>query len=232
MIKEHQPTIFKDLVMVKVSSVDDGNMGFMYGEEIDVKTNVQRFLTNCQLDSNKITKFSTDYDKIDFCQFKIAQDTEAGAGIIDRRIILADGMVTNNSEQGLFFIVGDCCVVTLFDPIKRVLMLVHQGRHTAEQYGVLKAVQFLETEFKVEPANLLVWLSPAVGVKTYPVFKRDNLGLRQIAKQDLLTVGVKSGNIEICPVDTASDQRYFSHSQYIKGNRLKDGRFAVVAMMK
>ncbi len=231
MIKQDQPTIFGDKLKIFLSSVDDGNMGFKHGPRAKVEQNVASFLAKCQINPEQVTKFNTEYDKTDFCQFGIATEADLGAGVVDKTPLELDGLATDNRNQALFYLVGDCCIVVLFDPIKKVLMMIHQGRHTAEQYGAKKAVLFLQDKFAVNPSDLLVWMSPAVGAETYPVFKRDNMSLHQIAQTDLISAGVKKSNIEICPVDTATNKNYFSHSQYLKGNRETNGRFGVVAQI-
>ncbi len=231
MIKQNQPTIFGHKLKICLSSVEDGNFGFKHGLANEVEANINQFLIKNDFNPELVTKFNTNYDKTDFCQYKIVKSEQKGWGIINQKTIYADGLVADKSDQALFYIVGDCCLVVLFDPKKSVLMLVHQGRHNAEQFGIKKAIEFLQQKFSVEPQDLLVWLSPAVGADTYPVFKRNNLSLQQIAKQDALSTGVLSENIEVCSVDTAKIQHYFSHSQYLKGRRKTNGRFGVVVQI-
>lgn len=111
-------------------------------------------------------------------------------------------------------------------------MLAHLGRHSVEQYGAKKCVAFMKDKFGSRPEDILVWVGPTPNGRDYPLRKRDNKSLRAAVLEDLASAGVAQENIEVCDVDTARSADYFSHSEYLKGNRAVDGRFAIVAKLR
>jgi copper oxidase (laccase) domain-containing protein len=127
---------------------------------------------------------------------------------------------------------ADCIGAVLYDPDTSVLMVSHLGRHNVEQGGGSKSVQYLVKNHDVNPKNLKVWLSPAAGKTNYPLHAFDNRGLHEIATEQLITAGIVPENIDTSRIDTTTDTTYFSHSEFLKGHRDTDGRFAVVAVMR
>ena len=120
----------------------------------------------------------------------------------------------------------------MHDPIKDILMVSHLGRQNLEQLAGTKCIQYLADQYQVNPQDLTVWLSPAAGKENYPLYTFDNRSLHDVATEQLLTSGILKENVSVSPIDVTVDQNYFSHSQFLKGNRTTDGRFAIVAMMR
>jgi copper oxidase (laccase) domain-containing protein len=90
----------------------------------------------------------------------------------------------------------------------------------------------MERTFRSDPNDIDVWLSAAAGKTNYPLHDFDGRSLHVVALEQLVNAGVPAINIEIDSTDTTTDERLFSHSEFLKGNRLVDGRQAVVAMMR
>ncbi|MFI5212871.1 MAG: laccase domain-containing protein, partial [Candidatus Saccharimonadales bacterium] len=76
------------------------------------------------------------------------------------------------------------------------------------------------------------WLSPAVGSASYPLQAFGNRSLHEVIIEQLVQAGIRREKIEVSQIDTAKSNDYFSHSQYLAGQRESDGRFAIVAMMR
>ena len=92
---------------------------------------------------------------------------------------------------------------------------------------------YLIEEYGTLPDDLYVWLSPAAGGDNYPLHRRDGKALEDVIAADLQYAGVPDGNIERSSIDTTTSADYYSHSEFIKGNRTGvNGRFAVYAAMK
>ena len=127
---------------------------------------------------------------------------------------------------------ADCLGAVIYDPTNQIMMVTHLGRHSIEMEGGIKSVQFLVDEFGSEPADLQIWLSPAVDVENYPLFAFENRGLLEVAYEQFIKAGVGIDQIEASDIDTATDDNYFSHSEYLAGNQMTDGRFAIDAMMR
>lgn len=171
------------------------------------------------------------YDSSDFCRYDVVDKSAAGEGIVrDGRI--ADGLATKEKGLALFLPLADCIGAVLFDPEHEAVMLTHLGRHNIMQNGGRKSVEFMVKQFSTNPAQLEVWFSPSAGAENYPLFTFENKGMGEVAAQQFAAAGVQPGNIEQSTIDTTKDERYFSHSEFLKGNRSMDGRFTVIAMMQ
>ncbi len=144
----------------------------------------------------------------------------------------ADAAVVTRPDHAIFLPLADCAGVIIYDPMNKVLMVSHLGRHSVEQEGARKSLQFLIDEFETDPAEVKIWLSPMVGSDSYPLEAFGGRSLRQVITSQFLQLGVDIRHIEVSEVDTAESDDYYSHSEYKMGERDFDGRFAIVAMMR
>ena len=234
MIKADQPTIFGSRLIVALSSVHDGNMrkGLGDGDEV-VDENRRKFLSREMIAQPATILCEVTYDREDFTQYKVVRATDKGKGMMpDTETIIADGLATDEKRIALFLPLADCTGAVLYDAKQLVLMVSHLGRHSSEQFGARKSVEFMKDKFGSKPENILVWLSPAPNGTDYPLWKRDNRSSHDVTRDDLLEAGIKLENMQISSVDTVTDENYFSHSEFLKGNRKTDGRYAIVAMMR
>lgn len=235
MIASDQPTIFGPDVLVAVSSVQDGNMRLGHGDDKTIMRNRRRFLRSCGVNPEQTTLVSVVYqDASSFTRYRVAKENEKGAGMAKEQTAgaAADGMVVNQSGHALFLPLADCVGVVLYDPKSSGLMLSHIGRHSAESSGAAHSVAYLQSVCGTDPSDFIVWLSPAVGRPSYPLHQLGNKSLHEVITGEFIKNGVHPDNIERSRVDTAQDENYFSHSQFIAGQRQETGRFAVVAMLR
>lgn len=231
MIQSDQPTIFPPGVVVRVSSTIDGTMTLRSLPENPeaVWDNRKKFIHTSGGEIEKTALVYVTYDDgDDFCRYREVAVDEYGI----KTNLPCDALVTQTPGVGLFLPLADCCGLVLYDPDSKTLMLSHVGRHSCVQYGAKKSVEYLAGAYDVAPGNLLVWLSPAVGIENYPIYARNNKSLKSLIVEDLVAAGVAANNIAVSPIDTDKSPQYFSHSEYRKGNRGSlNGRFAVFAMM-
>jgi copper oxidase (laccase) domain-containing protein len=234
MISADQPKIFNESLVVGVSSVDDGNMQFGHGNDEETQENRIRFLDELSIEPSQTTLLKVTYgDTTDFTRYAVVDDEHQGEGVLSPSIDLhADGLVVARPDHAILLPLADCIGVVIYDPNDHIMMVSHIGRHSIEMQGALKSIAYLQAEFGSNPANLQVWLSPAVGSESYPLRAFDNRSLHDVAIEQLTSAGVLVGNIEASAIDTAESDRYFSHSEYVAGAGLSDGRFAIVAMMR
>ncbi len=220
-------------VLVATSTVADGNMlnrdAYSHPQVIQ---NRERWLGKYGLSLDKSTRLSVVYEGENFCRYKEVGPAEFGDGMTGAPLEATDAIVTRTPGQVLFLPIADCVGTTIFDPEHNVLMLSHLGRHSLEQDGGFKSVQFLVDNYGSDPAKLQLWLAPAPGKEAYPVFSMGNRGLKEIAYEQLERAGVQRANISDNPADTTRDKNYFSHSEFLKGNQTEDGRFAMLAVMQ
>ena len=142
-----------------------------------------------------------------------------------------DALATKKAGIALFLPLADCVGAILYDPIKKVLMVSHLGRHNTEQTGASRSVEYMKNKYQSRPQDILVWLSPAAGSTRYPLHAFENKSLHEVNKEHLIDVGVAPQHIEISGIDTTTDANYHSHSEFLKGSSDEAGRFAIVAMM-
>ena len=233
MIKRDQPTIFGSAVIAAVSSKSDGDMSFGRATDEQIVQNRKVFLDHIGIDSHHTTLVRIGYEAAEhFARYHIATDEHKTEGMLKQATdVLADALVVTQPGHALFLPIADCVGVILYDQVRSILMVSHVGRHSIEIDGAKKSVKYLENMLGVDPKNLKVWLSPAVGKAAYPLRKKQNRGLHEVILEQLAVAGVVKENIEVSQIDTAIDEEYFSHSQFLMGNRELDGRFAIVAMM-
>jgi copper oxidase (laccase) domain-containing protein len=136
-----------------------------------------------------------------------------------------DGLLTREQGKGILLPLADCLGVVLYDTQNDAMMIVHCGAHTTVQDGAYRAVLFM-AQAGTSPEHLLAWLSPAVGKESYPLFKLNEIGLQEAVTGQLTKAGMKEKNIIQSNIDTAIDDRYFSHSQ---GDKYE--RFAIAAVI-
>jgi copper oxidase (laccase) domain-containing protein len=232
MIAADQPTIFGDKVLAVLSSTEDGNLKFGIGDDARALENRKGFLDKIGVDINHTSLVGITYDTDDFTKYRIATVDDKAVGMLKQDMTrYVDALVVREPGHALFLPLADCAGVILHDPETQVLMLSHLGRHSVEQGGAATSVEYLKETCDVDPGNLLVWISPSVGKASYPLNMFDGQSLQEVIMKQLQETGVARDHIQASDIDTAHNENYYSHSQYLKGNETNAGRFAVVAMM-
>ena len=223
MIIADQPTLFPDIVRVAVSSVSDGSMK----DGVDLLTaeassNRQKFLASFDMPPEQAAVFYADFETEDFCHYAFARP-----GLMPG----CDGVSTDRTNQPILLPIADCVATVLYDPTRHAIMISHLGRHSTEQYGGMKSVEYMTKTYGSRPEELLVWLGPSPNGTDYPLHAFDHRSFTDVLIEQLQTAGVAIDNIEVSDVDTSTNPHYFSHSQFLKGQQATDGRYAVAAMI-
>lgn len=192
----------------------------------------QAFLAGHGIAASETSLVRVVYEGNDYCRYVTLEDTDQGDGLIRESSFVADAMVVTRPGHALFLPLADCVGAVIHDPIAGILMVSHLGRHNLEQFGGTQSIEYLVEHHSVDPTNLSVWLSPAAGKDYYPLFAFHNQSLHDVAVEQLVSAGIQPDNITVSSIDSAADTNYYSHSEFLKGKRDEDGRFAIVAMMK
>jgi copper oxidase (laccase) domain-containing protein len=111
-------------------------------------------------------------------------------------------------------------------------MLSHLGRHSLEVNGGVKSVEYLQSHYGSKPEDIHVWLSASIGKDKYPILKLDNKGMKEVVHEQLRTAGILPENIIDDVADTGVHPEYFSHSEFLKGNKPEDGCHAMAAYIR
>lgn len=218
-------------VLIAMSAMSDGSMSKAVTDEERLK-NRSRFLRQYSLTPSQAVLVHLSYDTTDFRRYYTIGTDQAGDGITYPSSILADALFTQSKNLALLLPVADCIGVVIYDPTNQALGLAHLGRHNLLQSGGTGIIAYMVDEFGSRPSDLQLWLSPAAGRENYPLHDFDNRSLHEVALEQLLAAGVGSEQIAIDSRDTTMDEAFFSHSEFLKGNRVTDGRQAVIAMIK
>ena len=162
----------------------------------------------------------------------------------------ADAILTNNPSVTLFMRFADCVPILLFDPVQRVVGLVHAGWQGSVKKVVSAAVKSMVSCYGSHPVDLIAGIGPSIGAHHYPVGSEVATRVRQVFGKDadlllpsrngavqfdlwaanrilLEKVGVEQ--IEIANLCTACHpEDWYSH----RGENGKTGRFGVLIGLK
>lgn len=189
------------------------------------------FNTAVRVDVNTLTRATVTYDA-NFCRYAEVSEEMAGDGMRDKASQDLDGLVTTRGNQALVLGVADCVGAVLFDPIKSVLMVSHLGRHSLEQNGAQRSVEYLVEHYGSTVKDIQVWLSPAPAKEWYQIWALDNKGMKEATLEQLKAAGIQDENITNDTRDTVTDLDFYSYSEFLKGNRKEDGDHMIVAIMR
>jgi len=226
-------------IIILTSTVADGSM-YNRKDFFDqtVINNRTTYLKKNNLSINHATRLHPNANEraatpglVDWCTYTEVGELQQGDGMSDDAIAAADALVTTQKGQPLFLPVADCVGAAFYDPQHGVLMVSHLGRHSLEQQGAIRSVQYLKEHYDANPSELLVWLTPAPNKETFPIWALDNKGMKEVTFEQLTTAGITLEHITDNPADTVTDLNYFSYSEFLKGNRTEDGDYALVAVM-
>lgn len=216
---------------VFISNVDDGNMKPLFEKDNATYKNQCKFLIKNSIEPSDTTFVKISYNTDNFCKYKIINEDARGEGITKEPTMVADALVVKDARHALFLPIADCVGAVIFDAKKNILMMSHLGRHNLCEFGAKKSIEFLINEFKSNPKDIQVWLSPAAGKDNYPLFAFDNRSLADVAITQMVSAGISQRNINATNIDTTIDKTYYSHSQFLLGKQKNDYRFAIVAIM-
>lgn len=197
-----------------------------------VATHRSSFLSKNGIDINQTTKVNIVYEGDNYCRYSEVSKGNNSSGMTYDDTEAADALITRDLDHALFLPIADCVGVAIFDSSKQILMLSHLGRHSLEQNGGYESVKYLVDHYNCNPSELLVWLTPAPGPDVYPLYAFNNRSIKNVVFSQLQSGGIISSHITDNSADTSKDLNYFSHSEFLKGNRPDDGRYAIVAVMK
>jgi hypothetical protein len=156
-----------------------------------------------------------------------------------------DGLITEVVGLPLVVTVADCLPVVLFEPVKRVIGLVHAGWRGTMQGITAEAVGLMVKQCGAVASEMVAYLGPSARVCCYEVggavaqlFSLDEieqrndrlyLDLKKSNLGQLIGCGMKEDNIEISPFCTICNPQFF-HSH--RRDRTHSGRMmAVVSLL-
>ena len=95
-----------------------------------------------------------------------------------------DGLVTTNSNILLTLKVADCVPVFLYDPIQRIIGLVHSGWRGTVKNIVSNAIKLMQKN-GADPRGIRCLLGPAIGKCCYEVDLEVSQNINDVAKEKM-----------------------------------------------
>lgn len=220
-------------VVVALSKVADGSMyDRTQPEDQKVIENRATWLHSHGFSLDDATRLYITYgDDKTYKKYLEVNASDMGKGMRANDIEWADALVTTIPGQVLFLPVADCIATTFYDEAHGVLMLSHLGRHSLEVNGAVESVRYLQTHYDSKPEDIQVWLSASISKDAYPITKLDGKGMKEVIHEQLAKAGIVPEHIIEDAADTGTNPEYFSHSEFLKGNKPSDGCHAMMAVI-
>lgn len=81
----------------------------------------------------------------------------------------ADGILTNKPEVTLLMRFADCVPILLYDPVQRVMGIVHAGWQGTVKKIAQAAIQKMSSAYNSQPADILAGIGPSICPDCYEV---------------------------------------------------------------
>ena len=229
-----------------ISTIDEGNMSYNWGEKQEVDRNRKEFVESLGLRVEDGVSMSLVHGN------EVVHITSAdrGRGMLNMDHPECDAVMTN--EKGLYFFMNtaDCLPIFFYSSEKGVIALAHCGWKGTDLGLAKKVVSEMSGVYGVRPEELRVVIGPGIHKESYvlEVLEQKNkkkwkecirvlpdgkysVDIVGYNEAQLLEAGVLQENIEVMNVDTGKDMRFFSHYRAVTLGEV-EGRFCSVVGMK
>ncbi len=131
-----------------------------------------------------------------------------------------DGVLIRSPEYSVSIKPADCPIGIIYCPSKKVVMICHWGRLNLEADAVTKAISYMEQQLRTSSRYFKVYVTHAAQACSYTVYSMEGKSMQEIIKEALLQAGVSPKNISIGSKDTVKSPKYFSHSRFLRAEKL------------
>jgi YfiH family protein len=110
---------------------------------------------------------------------------------LDAEHIKADAILTDNPDVTLFMRFADCVPVLVYDPVRRVVGIIHAGWMGTVSKIVTVTIENMRRVYGCSPENIVAGIGPSIGVCHYQVGENVIEAVRNSFgeySQELLTV--------------------------------------------
>lgn len=226
------------------STRDDGNMAKNYGAADEVDRNRSVFLGRLGISPSSCVVMRPEHGN------KVLQVDSSHAGFSvmpTNQGLNCDGLITTHSGLFLVVLTADCLPLILIEPNKRVVGLIHAGWKSTGAAIVTNAIASLCDNFGCLAANVIALLGPSIKKQSFVFFNpiqksqpqwkpflydledgNTSIDVNGFARHQLLSSGVVESNIYESGIDTALDERFFSHYRDSRESHLDEGRYMCI----
>jgi len=171
---------------------------------------------------------------------------------VPKKKLEGDGVITNKKNIALAVLTADCAPIFIFDPIKKIIAVLHVGWKGAYKKIIFKILDsFFNKKSKIE--SLIAVIGPCIAQRNYEVkndfkkkfLKQNNNNLKYFKnrrkkiyfnlsnciKEQMINYGLK--NVDIIKKDTfAKKNNFFSSRSSLKNHKNDYGRNISLIMIK
>lgn len=166
--------------------------------------------------------------------------------------IKSDALFTTVVGKVITLPVADCIATVVYDSVTRMLAVLHLGRHSSVAGLIEEFAIRVADELGSDPRDWRIWMSPSLqmpsnalnffepplpdkwqGFMKPEVDGKIHIDIPGHNRNCFERLGVHQANIDVSPVDTYSDKRYYSHRAAVEGGQPdRQGRMMVAAVLK
>ena len=191
---------------------------------------------------NLVIPIQTHSDNI----YIVNSEQETGNRNLTKQLDNVDALITNNPNIALALNFADCVPIILYDPVKKVVAIVHAGWRGTVAKIASKTVEKMIENFNVNPQDIIALIGPCISKCCFEVkedvlqkllqsvdnqeenvFYNSHVDLKLINKLQLLASGVIK--IDLCEYCTCCQNELFF--SYRKENG-KTARHSAVIILK
>ena len=178
--------------------------------------NMKLFSTDFEIRRKKyLNKKGLEYGKLVSAKLEHQNKVAIIENLENKFVNYTDGLLTNNPEVILSVTVADCLPVFLFNPVKKVVGVLHCGWRGVA-WGIIEtALSKMKNNFKSDLQNVLVGIGPGIqschfkveadlienfaGCEKFIIVRNGKkyLDLKGIIIEKLILNGIDSNNIEV-----------------------------------
>lgn len=225
----------KDIKQKKVvffcSHTQDGNMSKKYGNEEEVKKNIQNFFEKVGISQKDCCNYTILNSDV-ICTYEQLQN-----GLEE-----TDAVIITKPNQYVYLNFGDCIPLVVFDNQKNILGFAHMGWNSICKDLHMKLIRYMMQNYESELKDLTVYFGPSISSDSYAfanpaqkdmpewkdfLYKENDLyhiDLVGYIIQGLEKLGIDQRKIIKNNVDTATNKDYYSHYRSTQFHEA-EGRF-------
>ena len=211
-----------------ISTTDEGNMSFRYGDREEVLQNRKKFFNGIRIPTERAVILEVQHGT------KIIEATASlgGTGVnSEASAIKADAIVTREKNLAIALLTADCIPVILFDRPNCVLGLAHLSRKNTEERFAQILISFFRREYDTNLHELKIFMGPSIKKESYLLEEYpEGYDLTGENVKQLLLKGVREENIIVDPTDTATSQDFFTHYKDCRDKKT-ESRFVTTTML-